>query len=88
MLAGTQPVEGYIDFDEADYFCIDCLNQDNNTCPTENEETDSPAHCSSCGRPLLCQLTTDGVEYVKNLLQEQSGCCRELWPVLFADYLD
>ena len=52
-----------------------------------SDETDGPGHCASCGWPLHRSLTSDGVEYVKASLFDGGGCCQELWPALFADYL-
>jgi len=88
MLAGTEPVEGFVDWESVDYYCIDCLGDSQDHQPMLNPELDSPAHCAGCGVPLECQLTTEGVQYVKEAIAEDGGCCRELWPVLFADYLD
>jgi hypothetical protein len=50
------------------------------------EET-YPIHCAECGRPLQCTLTDYGVDYVRETIAENSGCCRELWPELFAECL-
>lgn len=37
----------------------------------ENEgEQDTPANCSRCGRPLKYSLTTDGVDYVLEKIQD------------------
>ena len=83
MTANTAPVEGFADFELADYVCGDCLDTKHSHAPLSGE-CDSPAHCSACGVPLECELTPDGVDYVKDNV---AGCCRELWPVLFADYL-
>lgn len=89
MNARTEPVDGYADFDLAEYFCKDCINMSHNHCELDlDTEYDSPAHCSICGRPLNCQLTTEGVQYIKEAIAENDGCCQELWPVLFADYLE
>ena len=85
MNANTEPVEGYAY--DADTYCQDCLPNGAVTTPLDNSETDSPAHCGGCGVPLHCQLTTDGVDYVKESIEDGAGCCQELWPVLFADYL-
>lgn len=88
MSADTHPVDGYADFDLADLVCEDCLSDKHNCQPMDNCEVDSPAHCSICGVPLNCTLTVEGVEYVKESIKNDTGCCRELWPVLFSDYLD
>jgi len=88
MLADTEPVQGYVDIDASDYSCGSCIDLlTRNTIPMDNPELDAPAHCSNCGVPLECRLTTDGVEYIEELLAEGGGCCRELWATLFADYL-
>ena len=88
MLADTTPVGGFADFELADFVCEDCLIPGHDHQPLFSSEVDSPAHCSICGIPLNCQLTIDGVGYVKEAIAENDGCCRELWPVLFADYLE
>ena len=87
MTANTEPIDGYINFDAAEYVCWDCLNELDNYDSLDYPETDSPIHCSYCGRPLNCRLTADGLEYVKELLAGSGGCCRELWPKLFEEYL-
>jgi len=87
MVADTEPVDGYIDFDLADYVCSDCLDKTHNHQPLFDAESDTPIHCSVCGVPLNCRLTADGVDYVKESIENDNGCCQELWPVLFADYL-
>ena len=86
MNADTEPVDGYADFDLADMVCGDCLNKTHNHQPMFNGELDSPAHCSICGIPLNCRLTSDGIAYVRESIESCGGCCRELWPVLFANY--
>ena len=86
MNAGTESTDGYADYELADWVCCNCLDNTHNSYPMENEEVDSPAHCSICGCPLTCRLTDAGIEYVKEAL-DGKGCCQELWPVLFADYL-
>jgi len=87
MLPDTEPSEGYADFDMADYVCVDCLIPIHNHAPLSGE-TDTPAHCAICGVPLDMALTSDGIEYVQEAIASGIGCCRELWPVLFADYLN
>ena len=87
MNSNTESVEGFAW--DADLYCADCIpNNATGVSPTDNGETDSPDHCASCGVPLHCRLTTDGVGYVRATLEEGGGCCQELWPVLFADYLN
>ena len=88
MTADTEPVDGYADFVLIDHVCHDCLDPKHDHESLDNPELDSPAHCSICHIPLNCQLTTDGVDYVRELLANSGGCCQELWPVLFADYLE
>ena len=88
MLADTDPIDGYADFDLADYVCENCIDMSHNHCELDMDtEHDSPAHCSICGRPLNCKLSSDGVDYVKKAIETGTGCCRELWPVLFVDYV-
>ncbi len=83
MLAGTEPVEGYVG--DGDIYCEDCKH-DGDESLGYYEETDTPSHCAECGVPIQCSLTDYGVEYVKESIAEGAGCCRELWPTLFADY--
>jgi len=91
MAADTNPVHGFVETEKyVDYFCADCLPDDcpdETTSPLDNEETDSPCHCSVCGIPLIHSLTTEGTRYVREAVAEGSGCCRELWPVVWSDYL-
>ena len=88
MLANTEPVEGYADFDNADYYCCDCLNPKHEATWCDDTECDTPKHCADCGIPLHTRLTAEGIEYVKETINSGVGCCLELWPVLFADYLE
>jgi len=87
MLAGTEPIEGFVSSTLADYVCGDCSQKSDNVESIDNPEVDSPIHCSICGMPLECRLTDDGVQYVKEALESGGGCCRELWKELFVDYL-
>ncbi len=66
-------------------------NNDNNWrewCNIFDGESDSPVHCDGCGVPIIHRLTLDGVEYVREALKGFDGCCRELWPVVWADILE
>lgn len=87
MLADTQPVEGY--YYDAGVYCKDCLEgAPQDKMESYSGESDYPIHCMECGIPIECQLTDDGVEYVREATSEgAAGCCRELWPELFRDYL-
>src|SRR3990172_4334113 len=91
MNAHTEPVPGFVETDRyVDYFCSDCLPDDcpdETTYPMDNEETDSPCHCSVCGIPLIHSLTADGVRYVRESVADGSGCTRELWRTVWADVL-
>ena len=87
MTAKTEPVEGFASFALADYVCGDCVQNSENVEPLDNPEVDSPIHCCLCSIPLECRLTKDGVEYVKEALDGDGGCCQELWRELFSDYL-
>ena len=92
MLADTESVQGFIG-------CADtwCEEHKPDNCETESlgyyPESDSPLHCAECGRPLQCSLTDYGAAYVTEAIENSKdiegggGCCRELWPILFADYL-
>ncbi len=89
MTADTQPVNGYADFDLVDYACEDCVDMSHNHCELDMDtEHDNPVHCSICGQPLNHRLSLDGIEYIKETLTDGDGCCRELWPVLFAELLE
>lgn len=78
MLADTSPVDGFVY--EGEIFCKDC-------CPNYGTPykvvSDTPTHCARCGVPIIHELTEVGVEYVRDNLD---GCCRELWPTVWADY--
>jgi hypothetical protein len=91
MNADTEPVPGFAESDKyVDYFCANCLPEDcpdETTSPLDYEESDSPCHCSICGIPLVHSLTSDGVRYVRDAIADGAGCCRELWPVVWSDYL-
>lgn len=84
MLAGTEPVPGFTN--HADTWCEGHAG-DNAESTGYYPESDSPMHCAECGRPLQCSLTDYGVDYVKEAIESGASCCRELWPVLFAEYL-
>lgn len=92
MTADTEPVSGFCETEKyVDYFCSDCLPDDapeETTFPIDNEETDSPCHCSVCGIPLIHSLTSEGIHSIRQTIAEgKLGCCRELWPVIWSDYL-
>ena len=84
MMPDTQPVDAFMG--NAEFLCGNCAGDDNEYIGDVGE-VDSPSHCAVCGVPLVCSLTSVGVAYVKEKISENDGCCRELWPVLFADYL-
>lgn len=86
MQAHVEPTDGFAW--DSDLHCADCLpDWAEDAQPLNNGETDSPDHCCGCGVPLSCELTTNGVEHVKELLEGGGGCAQELWPVLFTDSL-
>lgn len=91
MTADTEAVFGWVETEKyVDYFCVDCLPEDypeDTTWPMDNEETDSPCHCSVCGIPLVHSLTSDGISYVRQAIAEGAGCCREVWPLIWSDSL-
>lgn len=87
MLPNTKPVYGYINIHQSDYSCWGCAGSSSARLPSDRE-LDQPAHCVTCGRPLMCKLTPEGVAYVREHIGQGIGCCRELWPVLFKDYLE
>lgn len=97
MLADTEPRQGYVVFDsggDGSHVCSLCLEES----PARDGETvyelgsderlDSPTHCEDCGAPLKHGLTNDGVEYVLESFDEKGGCCRELWPRIWAPYIE
>jgi len=79
---------GFIDFDIMDHVCKDCANQTHKLYPLNQQEIDYPAHCSICGIALNHYLTSEGIQYVKEAIAERTGCCRELWPIIWANYLE
>lgn len=87
MLPNTEPVQGYVAC--ADTWCKEhCPKTDDAESMSYYPENDTPLHCAECGRPLQCSLTDFGVDYIKEHLEVHGfGCCRELWPVLFAESL-
>ncbi len=91
MTADSEPVHGWIETEKyVDHFCVDCLPDDypeETTWSMDNEEVDTPCHCSVCGVPLIHLLTSEGIHYVRQAIAEGAGCCRELWPAVWADYL-
>ncbi len=91
MTADTEHVQGIVETDKyVDYFCTECLPDnapEETTSTMDHEETDSPCHCSVCGIPLLHTLTSEGASYVRQAIAEGEGCCSELWPVVWSDYL-
>lgn len=87
MTAETEPVKCFASFTLADYICGDCCQNSDNIEPINNPEVDSPIHCCLCGIPLECRLTDDGIKYIKEALDGDGGCCRELWKELFSDCL-
>lgn len=66
-----------------------------------NEEWDSPEHCASreecvnaieigeykIGCWLENKLTSQGIEYVKEVIRDRSGLCWELWAGYYQDCL-
>lgn len=50
-------------------FCATQAEIDECKC-VDNEETDCPQHCEECARPIKYTLTTDGINYVVEYLQE------------------
>lgn len=85
MTSNTETVQGYAA--DADYYCLKCTPSV--AAPlSAHEELDSPAHCAHCGIPLAHALTEEGAAYVARRLDEGGGCCHELWPVVWKDYLD
>jgi hypothetical protein len=93
MHPNTKPVLGYVD--DCEVYCKDCLDVTDLDGedfleyfePYEGE-SDSPTHCGGCRVPIIHDLTIAGVEYVREALSEGGGCCDELWPIVWADYLD
>jgi len=87
MTANTPAVQGYAY--DADMYCADCLDTDlPKATSLGTNECDIPSHCAACGVPLECDLLPEGIRYLKESIAEGAGCCQELWPRLFSDYLD
>jgi len=84
MTADTPPEEGWLY--EGEVYCASCGGGDGEDTLYEGE-SDSPTHCSGCGVPIMHELTVDGVEYVREAIADNDGCCAELWPEVWADYL-
>ncbi len=69
---------------QADTICDECRAAINVPCPDgpepfdsddypayfEGGETDCPAHCGHCGKPLDCELTGEGVRYVLSAVRD------------------
>ena len=88
MNATTESVSGYVDFNACDHVCENCIESEENAAPLDpSTAIDYPAHCADCGVPLDHSLTDEGVRNVKEAIEDGEGCCRELWPVLWSDYL-
>jgi len=85
MLAETEAVQGFVGC--ADVWCKEHA-PNNAESAGYYPESDNPMHCAECERPLQCGLTDYGIDYVKNAIDTKDGCCRELWPELFAEYLE
>lgn len=83
MNADTHPVEGYVC--DGDVYCADCL--DGNDGSDYSGVPDTPTHCGGCGVPIMHELTSYGVEYVRKTLADHAGCCEEVWRTVWADYL-
>jgi hypothetical protein len=81
--------------DECIILCDKCYrgrfgpNQDSWDAGFDMGEVDSPSHCYQCGVLLPNELTPDGVEYVKFILDSDRGNekVRELWRKQFAHLL-
>ena len=83
MMADTPPVEGWVY--DGEVYCTDCLGRVIKGTPYEGA-SDCPTHCGGCGVPIIHELTAEGVEYVREHLDGDGGCCREVWPTVWADY--
>ena len=86
MDANTEAVPGFVGC--ADVWCEQHAPINHYESAGYYPESDSPLHCAECGRPLQCSLTDTGVDYVKEIIADDGGCCRELWSILFAAYLE
>lgn len=96
MVAGTEAVKGFVVSEIADgtyigeHFCADCLTEawEDDAIPMDYEECDGPYHCCKCGVPLLHGLTSEGIDYMREAVEEGGGCAREVWPTVWADCLE
>lgn len=84
MLADTPPEDGFIY--DGEVYCAECLDRAVDRTPFEGE-SDSPVHCRGCGVPIIHELTIEGVEYVRETFADTPGCCAEVWPTVWTDYL-
>lgn len=84
MMADTPPEQGWVYAGEV--YCAECLGRAADGTPYKGA-SDRPTHCGGCGVPIIHELTPDGVEYVRETLADNDGCCAEVWPTVWADYL-
>jgi len=57
--------------------------------PNGGGEADTPAHCGECGIFLENPLTKDGVEYVRERIEEPAqNAVTQLWHRFYQPYLD
>ncbi len=88
MVKDTIVMCGFVDTEKyVDHFCGNCLPDDADGIPIDNEEIDYPTHCCNCGVPLAHDMTSDGVKYLKKKIADNDGCCREIWPEIWRNYL-
>lgn len=62
--------KGYADTEACEHVCELCAGPTDDLYPLDDDSTDSPANCSTCGRPLDCYLTAEGEQYVLTCVRE------------------
>ena len=75
------------------YYCInDYVVKSDDAIPMGISETDTPQHCWQCGSLIFEPLTTDGIEYVREVINNPGPLSRraevvECWAKAYSDYL-
>ena len=75
------------------YYCVnDVVVDSDDASPMGISETDTPQHCELCGSLIFEPLTTDGIEYVREVINNPGPLSRrsevvECWAKAYSDYL-